>query len=123
MEVKMVRAIRGAITVDNNTAEEIIKDTKTLLTEIEKANNLVLDDVISIIFSSTKDLDAAFPAVAARELGWTEIALMCTNEVYVPDSLKMCIRILIHINTEKGNKELKHMYLKGAKILRPDLQE
>lgn len=119
----MVRAIRGAITIESNTVEEILKETKTLLTELEKANNLILDDVISIIFSSTKDLDAGFPAVAARQLGWTDIALMCTNEIDVPGSLKMCIRVMMHVNTEKRNKELKHVYMKGAKVLRPDLQE
>lgn len=117
----MVRAIRGAITVESNTADEIIDGTKMLLEEIAKANFLVQDDAISIIFSSTKDLNATFPAVAARQLGWTEVSLMCTNEIEVPGSLEKCIRVILHINTEKSNKEIKHIYLKGAKILRPDL--
>ncbi|MCX8132146.1 MAG: chorismate mutase [Clostridia bacterium] len=117
----MVRAIRGAITVENNTVDDIINETKTLLCEIEKANGINQDDVISVFFSSTKDLDAVFPAVAARQLGWTDVALMCTNEVDVPGSLRKCVRVLIHINTDKSNKDIKHIYLKGAKVLRPDL--
>lgn len=117
----MVRAIRGAITVERNSTEEIVKETKALLEEIEKENALNQEDIISIIFSSTRDLDAAFPAVAARQLGWTDISLMCTNEIDVPESLKMCVRVMMHINTDKSNKEIKHVYLKGAKVLRPDL--
>jgi len=117
----LVRAIRGAITVDNNTAEDITEATKVLLEKIIEKNNVPIDDIISIIFSVTKDLDSAFPAVAARKLGWTDVALMCTNEIYVPGSLEKCIRVLMHINTEKSNKDIKHVYLKGAKVLRPDL--
>jgi len=116
-----VRAIRGATTVENNCYDEIINETKELLVKIVEENAIDKEDIISIIFSVTKDLDAAFPAVAARELGWTSIALMCTNEIDVPGSLKKCIRVLMHINTEKRNEDLRHIYLKGAKVLRPDL--
>lgn len=80
------------------------------------------DDIISIIFTVTNDLNAAFPAVAARNLGWTSIALMCTNEIDVPGSLKKCIRVLLHVNTDKKNDEIKHIYLNNAKVLRPDLK-
>jgi chorismate mutase len=118
-----VRAIRGATTVENNVDTEILDNTRELLNEILIKNDLKLDDVISIIFSLTKDLDAAFPAVAARKMGWTEVALMCTNEIDVPGSLGKCIRVLLHINTEKSNKEINHVYLKNAKVLRPDLKE
>ncbi|MCX7921783.1 MAG: chorismate mutase [Clostridia bacterium] len=117
----MVRAIRGATTVENNDATEIINETRVLLSEIIEKNALELNNVISVIFSVTNDLDAAFPAVAARQIGWTNIALMCTNEINVPGSLKKCIRILVHFNTEKSNEEVAHVYLKGARILRPDL--
>ncbi len=119
----LVRAIRGATTVDNNDSNEIIEETGKLLTEIIAKNNLNEDDIISIIFSVTKDLNTAFPAVAARKMGWTDVALFCTNEMDVPGSLSKCIRVLIHINTELGKKDLKHVYLKGANILRPDLAE
>jgi len=116
-----VRAVRGAVTVDSNSKDNIICDTKILLGKIVEENNIDRDDIISIIFSVTRDLDAAFPAEAARDLGWTEIALMCTNEIYVPGSLEKCVRILMHFNSDKTNKKIKHVYLKGAKELRPDL--
>lgn len=118
-----VRAIRGAITVEANSAAEILSGAKELLSEIFNKNELQPDDLISIIFTLTHDLDAAFPAVAAREMGLMGIALMCMNEINVPNSLKKCIRVMLHTNTEKGNGELKHIYLKGAKVLRPDLAE
>jgi chorismate mutase len=117
-----VRALRGAITVANNDSCEIIDTTKILLQEIAEKNSLQQEDIISAIFSVTNDLDAAFPAAAARQLGWSDIALMCTNEINVPGSLEKCIRVMIHINTEKGKSELQHVYLNGAKVLRPDLE-
>lgn len=117
----MVRALRGATTVEANDAEQIIAETGALLGKIVEENHLDIDDIISVIFSVTEDLDAAFPAVAARRLGWNQTALMCTNEIKVPGSLKSCIRVMLHINTEKGNAELKHVYLKEARALRPDL--
>lgn len=115
------RAVRGAVTVENNNQEEILNATKELLGKIVEDNNINIDDIASIIFSVTQDLDAVFPAVAARQMGWTDIALMCTNEIYVKGSLEKCIRVMMHINTEKGNRDIKHIYLKGARILRPDL--
>jgi len=119
----LVRAVRGAITAENNTVENIIEATKVLLTKIVEENRIERNDIISIIFSVTKDLDAVFPAVAARQLGWTDIALMCTNEVDFPVSLGKCIRVLMHINTEKSNKDIKHVYLRDARVLRPDLDK
>jgi len=118
----MVRAIRGAITVEENNYCEIIDATKEILEEIVNKNDLNQDDIISVIFSVTKDLDAAFPAVAARQLGWTDVALMCTNEIQVPGSLEKCIRALVHINSDKNKNEIKHIYLKGARALRTDLE-
>jgi len=118
-----VRAVRGAITVEENTKEEIYKATNELLAEIVKRNDIKNDEMISIIFSVTKDLDAAFPATAARQAGFNDVPLMCTNEIDVPNSLKKCIRILLHFNTDKQNSEIKHVYLKGAKILRPDIAD
>jgi chorismate mutase len=117
----LVRAIRGAITVNENTREDILKATRELLNEIILKNELEQDDIISAIFTLTNDLNAVFPAVAARELGWTDISLMCTNEICVPGSLEKCVRVLIHFNTEKSNKDINHVYLKGAEKLRPDL--
>lgn len=115
------RAVRGAITVENNISEEIIDAVKELLAGIVTVNSIERQDIASVIFSMTHDLDAVFPAAAARQLGWTDIPLMCTNEIDVPGSLRRCIRVMIHFNTEKTNQEIRHIYMKGAKILRPDL--
>ncbi len=118
-----VRGVRGATTVENNDSFEMIEASRVLLEEIIKRNEIKQEDMVSIFFTMTQDLDAAFPAVAARQLGITDVALMCTNEINVPGSLPKCIRILLHINTEKSNGEISHVYLNGAKILRPDLDK
>lgn len=115
------RAIRGAITVNENSRDDILESTKLLLKEIIKQNNIEKCDIISIIFTATKDIDAVYPAVAARELDITDIALLCMQEMYVRGSLEKCIRVLFHINTEASNDQLRHVYLRGAKVLRPDL--
>jgi len=119
----LVRAVRGATTVVNNDAEEILNATEELLEAIVKENQINEEDIISVIFTVTDDLNAAFPAAAARRLGWTSTALMCMNEIAVPGSLKKCIRIMLHFNTEKSKSEIKHIYQRGAKVLRPDLQD
>ncbi len=116
-----VRAIRGAITVSENNKESILEGTKELLLQIIERNSLNYSDIISALFTVTQDLNATFPAVAARQINWNDIPLMCTNEINVPGSLEKCIRVLIHINTEKSNVEINHVYLHGAQVLRPDL--
>lgn len=118
-----VRAIRGATTVEENTKESILKATKELLEEIINRNNLYEADIISALFTVTSDLNATFPAIAARDIGWTDIALMCTNEIDVLGSLNSCVRAMIYINTDKRNCDIKHVYLKGAAVLRPDLSD
>lgn len=117
----MVRAVRGATTVENNNAEEIVKETKVLLQKLVEVNSIKEDELISAVFSVTKDLDAEFPAVAARQIGWTNVALMCANEMVVSGSLEKCIRVMVTFNTEKKNSDLKYIYLNKAKVLRPDL--
>jgi len=117
----LVRALRGAITVENNNETDILTATRELISSIIQENNISKDDIISIVFTATRDLDAVYPAVAARQLGFTDVALMCVNEMYVPGSLEKCIRVMMHVNSGKKNNELKHVYLKGAKILRPDI--
>ncbi|NLK88134.1 MAG: chorismate mutase [Clostridiaceae bacterium] len=119
----MVRAIRGATTINENSADEIYTATTELLEEMTVQNGIEPDDIVSIIFSVTSDLNAAFPAVAARQMGWTKTAMMCTYEIDVPGSLKKCIRVMMHIQSEKGNDELKYVYLREAKRLRPDLAQ
>lgn len=117
----LCRGLRGATTVENNTAEEMLSATSELLRALVEANEIEREQVASIIFTTTIDLNAAFPAVAARELGWTDIALLNAHEMNVPGSLPRCIRILIHLNTERGHDELRHIYLRDARKLRPDL--
>ena len=117
-----LRGIRGAITVKKNSRKEILSATRKLLKKLVAVNKIKADDVASIIFSTTKDLNAEFPAFAARELGWLFTPLLCTAEIPVPGSLKRCVRILIYLNTTKKQKQIKHVYLGGAKKLRPDLK-
>ena len=117
----LVRGIRGAITVNNNTKEEITKFTKELLITLQKENDFNIEDIVSVFFSVTPDLNATFPAQAARELGWDRVPLFDMQEIDVLESLPRCIRILIQINCSKNQTEIKHCYLRGARILRKDL--
>lgn len=117
----MVRGIRGATTVPGNTRDEILAATRELLSEIIAANALEADHIASAIFTTTVDLNAEFPAVAARELGWTHVALECMHEMAVPGSLARCLRVLLHVNTERGPRDIKHIYLREARALRRDL--
>ena len=117
----LVRGIRGAITVKENTKKDILADTKELLLILKKSNDFNIEDIVSIFFSTTLDLDSAFPAAAARELGWSEVPLFGMQEANVHNGLKKCIRILIQINCEKKQSEIKHCYLREAKNLRKDL--
>ncbi|MBU5426623.1 chorismate mutase [Tissierella pigra] len=114
-------SIRGAITVQENSIESILDGTKELLTEIEKQNNLDREKVISIVFSCTNDLDKVYPAKAARDLGYIYAGLMCFNEMNVEGSLRKCIRVMIIYNSDISQKDVKHIYLRDAKVLRPDL--
>jgi chorismate mutase len=116
-----VRGIRGATCADENSAEKIYSATKDLLREIVALNGLRHEDIVSLTFSATSDLDAAYPAVAARELGFGDTPLFCVQEMNVKGSLRMCVRVLVHVNSEKSQKDMVHVYLKGARVLRPDL--
>jgi len=118
----LCRGIRGAITVDSNTPEAILNATEELLAAMIKANSIRPEDVASAIFTTTPDLNAEFPALAARRLGWNDVALLCGQEMAVPGSLAMCLRILLHVNTDRGADQIVHVYLRGAQALRPDLQ-
>jgi len=114
------RGLRGATTVPANSPNDILEATTELLSEMMQVNDLQVDDVASAYFTTTRDLNAEFPAVAANSIGFTDVALLCGHEMEVPGSLGMCLRILLHINTEKAASELKHVYLRGATVLRPD---
>lgn len=117
----MVRGVRGATTVEANTREAILEAAGELLRELVRLNEVERDHVASIVFSATADLNAEFPAVAARDAGWTDVALECVQEMNVPGSLARCLRILMHVNTRRAPRDLVHVYLRGARLLRPDL--
>ncbi len=117
----LVRAVRGAITVEENSSESVISSTRALLEKIVEENRLEEDNIISVIFTATADLNSAFPAAAARELGWKHVPLMCAVEINVDGSLEKCVRIMMHVYTDKSPQQIKHVYLKGAKVLRPDI--
>jgi chorismate mutase len=117
-----VRGIRGATTVESNSREAILDAAGELLGEIIRLNGVSKEDVASAYFTTTPDLNAEFPAVVARNnFGWTNIALMCGHEMDVPGSLRMCLRILLHVNSDRSQDEICHVYLRGASVLRPDL--
>jgi chorismate mutase len=115
--------IRGAVSAESNTPQAIIAATRELLEQVVAANGLQPHEVASAVFTATPDLNAAYPAVAAREMGWVRVPMLCTQEMAVQDSLPRCIRVLVVWNTEKSQDEIHHVYLGAAKILRPDLLE
>jgi chorismate mutase len=117
-----VAGIRGAVSVKENNREEILSSTRELLREMVEANSIGIEDIASVIFTATTDLDAAFPAEAAREMGWTAAALLDAVEIPVPGSMPRVVRVLILVNvTEDFNP--RHVYLGNCKNLRPDLSE
>lgn len=118
-----VRAIRGATQVVANSPEAIAAGVKELLTEILAANALIPSDVISVLFTASPDLNAAFPAAFAREVGFESVPLICAVEIDVPGALERTIRVMAHIETEKSAKEISHIYLHGAKALRRDIAQ
>lgn len=117
------RGIRGAITVEADSAPAILEATRQLLARLVEANSVDVADIASAIFTVTPDLRAAFPAQAARELGWQHVALLDAQEIPVLGSLPRCVRVLVHWNTATPQQEIRHIYLGEAASLRPDLQE
>lgn len=118
----MIWAIRGAITIEDNSEEAVRNGTNELMSEIISQNKLTEDEVVSIIFTGTKDIDSKYPSAVVREdLGWVDTPMLNFDELDIKNSLKLCIRVMIHINTNKGKLEMKHIYLKNAEKLRPDL--
>ena len=115
-----LRGIRGATTATENTRDAILDATRELIDAIIRANDLRADDIASAIFTVTADLDAAFPAAAARQLGWTQTALLDMTAPRIANDLARCIRVLIHWNTDRAANEITHIYLRDARKLRPD---
>jgi chorismate mutase len=120
---RRVCAFRGATTVERDEPVEIRAATRELLEMIVSRNALAHEDIISAIFSVTEDLRTEFPAHAARELGWADVPLLCTMEIPVPGALGRCIRVLLHAETAAPRASLRHVYLHGARVLRPDLAD
>ncbi len=121
MGEKVVRGIRGAIAVRENTAEEIFRGTEEVLRKIVEVNEIDIGDIASVFLTTTPDLNAEFPATAARRMGWNMVPLLCAREIDVPGRMPRLIRVLMHVNTTKTQQEIKHQYLGEAAVLRPDL--
>ena len=115
------RSVRGAITVERNTAEAIESATAELLLAVIQENKIKIKDIVNIYFSVTVDLNAQFPAVAARRLGWKTVPMLCGYEIDVPGSLRQCIRVMLTCHSKIPQAKIKHQYLAGAEVLRPDL--
>jgi chorismate mutase len=114
--------IRGATTIDTDTKEDVLFATRELVDALLAANpGLRADDIASALFTTTEDIASAYPALAARQMGWDQVPMMCAREIPVPGGLPMCIRVLIHWNTDKKQNEVQHVYLREAVKLRPDL--
>jgi chorismate mutase len=118
-----VRAIRGAIQVDANERDAILDGTSELVREVLARNGVDPADLISIVFTATTDLNAEFPAYAARLLGLTDVPLLCTTEIAVPGSMPRVLRLLAHVETSRSRAEIRHVYLRGARALRTDLPQ
>ncbi|WP_400163781.1 chorismate mutase [Brevibacillus sp. TJ4] len=119
-----VRGVRGAITVEKDTKEEVLEATKLMLEEIIARNELRAEDIGSMIFTTTEDVSSVFPAQAVRMLdgeGWEFVPLMCAREIPVSGALPMCVRVMMHVNTEKAASDIQHVFLRDAVKLRPDL--
>jgi chorismate mutase len=116
-----VRALRGATTVDEDTVEQVNERVQELLGEVMARNDLLEDDIISIIFTATADVVSSFPATAARGMGFGAVPLLCAAEIPVPGAMARCIRVLLHVSTTLERGELRHVYLHGAQGLRDDL--
>lgn len=117
-----IRGIRGATTVEENTAGVILQATRELLHEMAEVNNVEPDEIAAILFTTTPDLNATFPAEAARQLQWANVPLMSATEIPVRGALPMCIRILVLWNTPRSQEEVVHIYVRGATVLRPDVK-
>ena len=119
----LMKGIRGAIQVAKNERESILQATQELMRKIVSANKLETENIVSVFFTTTKDLDAEFPAYALREMGWKYVPVLCVQEINVPQSMKKVIRVLILAYTENTQKEIRHQYLGSTAQFRPDLVE
>ena len=119
----MVRGLRGATTVDADTAAQVTERSQELMREIMARNELVEDDIVSVLFTATADVTSIFPATAIREIGFGAVPLLCAAEIAVPGAMPLCIRVLLHVHTTRSRDEMHHVYLHGAQGLRDDLPD
>ena len=117
-----MRAVRGAITVERDEARLVVEATREMLIALAERNAIGPEHVVSAIFTVTPDITSEFPARAARELGWVDVPLLCAMEIPTPGGLERCIRVLLHVETDLPRSGLRHVYLRGARVLRPDLR-
>jgi chorismate mutase len=118
-----VRGLRGATTLEADTVEQVTERSQELMRQIMVRNDLCEDDIVSVIFTATADVNSAFPATAIREIGFGAVPLLCAAEIAVPGSMPLCIRVLLHVHTTKTKEEIHHVYLHGAQGLRDDLPD
>jgi chorismate mutase len=117
----MVRGLRGATTVDTDSPDQVTERSQELIVALMERNELVEDDIVSVLFTATADVTSLFPATAIREIGFGAVPLLCAAEIAVPGAMPRCIRVLLHIHTTKSKDEIHHVYLHGAQGLRDDL--
>jgi chorismate mutase len=118
-----VRGLRGATTLETDTVEQVTERSQELMRQIMVRNDLCEDDIVSVLFTATADVNSAFPATAIREIGFGAVPLLCAAEIAVPGSMPLCIRVLLHVHTKKTKEEIHHVYLHGAQGLRDDLPD
>lgn len=118
-----VRAVRGAIQIDVNERDAILEGTSELVREMLRRNEIADEDLISIVFTATPDIDAEFPAYAARLMGMTDVPLLCATEIAVPGAMPRVLRLLAHVETDRTRAQISHPYLRGAAMLRRDLPQ
>ena len=119
----MVRGLRGATTLEADTVEQVTARSQELMRQIMVRNDLCEEDIVSVLFTATADVNSAFPATAIREIGFGAVPLLCAAEIAVPGSMPLCIRVLLHVHTTKTKEEIHHVYLHGAQGLRDDLPD
>ena len=116
-----VLALRGAITLERDEGEHLMDQVETLLTEMLERNDVAHDDLISILFTATDDIHSRFPAAAARRMGLGDVPLICARELDIEGAMPLCVRVLMHLTTERSRSDLRHVYLGAARALRDDL--
>lgn len=120
---KTLRALRGAITLEADTRDQVMERVSTLIEAMVERNGVEVDDMVSLIFTATEDITAEFPAAAARAMGISQVPLLCARELSVQDAIPLCIRVLMHLHTDRTPDRLRHVYLEGARPLRTDLPQ